>query len=100
MTTNVPPLTFGPTGFVAGDGMDILGGGQADQAAAFGGNLNPALTTPQGQLAQSEAAIIGDANAQFLALANGVDPAFSSGRLQDAIGRIYFLERIPAQATT
>lgn len=77
----------------------ILAGVQADIDTAFGGGVNPALETPQGQLASSTTAIIGDTNAQFLALANGVDPAFASGRLQDAIARIYFLERNPAEPT-
>lgn len=99
MSTAVPSPTFGPAGFVAPAEAAILAGVQADQAAAFGANLNPGLTTPQGQLAQSLAAIIGDANNQFLALANGVDPAFATGRMQDGIGRIYFLTRNPAQST-
>ena len=99
VTTNVPAPTFGPTGFVPPTEAAILAGVQADQQAAFGGNLNPALTTPQGQLAQSLTAILGDCNNQFLALANGVDPAYASGRLQDAIGRIYFMERQPATST-
>jgi hypothetical protein len=30
---------------------------------------------------------------------NGVDPAYSSGRLQDGIGRIYFMTRIPGMPT-
>lgn len=99
MTTNVPAPTLGPNGFAAPSEADILAGVQADLNAAFGGDLNPALTTPQGQLAQSQAAIIGDANDQLLALFNGVDPAFADGRMQDAIARIYFLERKPAVAT-
>lgn len=99
MTTNVPAPTFGAAGFLAPAESDILAGVQADQQAAFGGNLNPSLTTPQGQLAQSMAAIIGDKNNQFLALANGVDPAFAAGRMQDAIGRIYYIERIAAAST-
>ena len=99
MTTNVPSASLGPTGFVAPAESDILTGTQADLNAAFAGNLNPALNTPQGQIATSLAAIIGDANDQFLALANGVDPAFADGRMQDAIARIYFIERIGAQST-
>ena len=98
-TTNVPQPTFGPTGFVAPSEPAILAGVQLDQNQAFGGNLNPSLTTPQGQLAQSLTAIIGDCNNQFLALANGVDPSYATGRMQDAIGRIYFMTRIPATAT-
>ena len=98
-TTNVPPPAFGNTGFVAPAESAILAGVQADWNAAFSGYLNPALETAQGQLATSETAVIGQANAQFLALANGVDPAYASGRMQDAIGRIYYLTRIPAAAT-
>src|ERR1700761_9072410 len=98
-TTSVPSLTFGDTGFVPPSESSILAGVQADYNAAFGGNLNPALSTPQGQLAQSSAAIIGDCNDNFLLLANNVDPAYASGRMQDAIGRIYFISRIAAQPT-
>lgn len=100
MTTNVPSPTFGALGFIPQVESAILAGAQADQQAAFGGELNPALNTPQGQLASSLSAIIGDKQNQFAALANGVDPAFASGRLQDAIARIYFLTRNPAAPTT
>lgn len=100
MPTNVPSPVFGPTGFVLPAESAILAGVQADQQTAFGGNLNPALNTPQGQLAQSETAIVGDANNQFLYIANNVDPAYASGRFQDGIGRIYFLTRLAALPTT
>lgn len=99
MPTNVPAPTFGPNGFVAPAESAILAGEQADINTAFGGVLDQSLTNPQGQLAVSNTAIIGDCNDQFLALANGVDPAFASGRMQDAIGRIYFIERNPALPT-
>jgi hypothetical protein len=99
MTTNVPEPTFGVTGFIAPAESAVLAGTQADINTAFGGTLNSGLTTPQGQLASSEAAIIGDKNDQFLALSNGVDPAYAAGRMQDAIGRIYFIDRNAAQAT-
>lgn len=98
--SNVPSPTFGPNGFVAPSAGDILAGVQADIDTAFGGGVNPSLTTPQGQIATTQTAIVNDVNAQFLALANGIDPAYASGRFQDAIGRIYFLERTPAEATT
>ena len=99
MTTNVPAPALGPRGFTAPLESDILAGVQEDVNSAFGGGLDPTLTTPQGQLASSLSAIIGDKNDQFLALANGVDPAYASGRMQDAIGRIYFLTRNPATST-
>lgn len=77
----------------------ILAGVQADISSAFGGGVNPGLSTPQGQLAQSETAIIGDKNSQIAYVANQVDPATASGRFQDAIGQIYFISRIQASGT-
>ena len=97
--TSVPVPTFGDKGFIAPAESDILAGVQADQNAAFGGNLNPALETPQGQLASSLAAIIGNANDIFVQLTQQMDPAYAGGRMQDGIARIYFLERKPAQPT-
>lgn len=99
--SSVPMPTLGPTGFIAPTEAAILAGVLADMNAAFGGNLNVTnLQTPQGQLATSTAAIIASLNDVFLQYVNNVDPAFSAGRMQDGIGRIYFLERNPAQPTT
>lgn len=98
-TTNVPQPTLGPNGFVAPTDSVILTGVEADYTAAFGADINPALNTPQGQLETSTTAIISDVNAEFVALTNGVDPAYATGRMQDAIGRIYFLTRNPALPT-
>lgn len=98
--TSVPKPTFGPRGFVAPSEADILLGVKNDLNAAFGGNLNPADETPQGQLAVSLAAIIGNANDVYSAIINQVDPAYADGRMQDAIARIYFLQRNPSQPTT
>jgi len=97
--TNVPALTIGPNGPSLPDESAILSGRQADIQAAFGGRLSTALNTPQGQLASGEAAVIGDAYATFAGIVAGVDPATATGRLQDAIARIYFLTRIPARST-
>src|SRR5262249_25402664 len=99
VTTNVPGITFGPNGFVAPARQDVLAGMQADIDQAFGGGLNPAVETPQGQLASSFAAIAGNANDTFVNMANQFDPAFAAGRFQDALARIYFIERNPAQPT-
>ncbi|CCE07327.1 conserved hypothetical protein [Bradyrhizobium sp. STM 3843] len=99
LTTNVPGITFGPNGFVAPPEQDVLTGMQADIDQAFGGGLNPALETPQGQLASSMTAITANANDTFVNLSNQFDPAYAVGRFQDAIGRIYFIERNPAQPT-
>lgn len=96
---SVPQPVLGPTGFVVPAETAVLAGVQADWTAALGGSVNLALSTPQGQLMTSETAIIGDGNGQLLAIQNNVDPAYSTGRWQDAIGRIYFLTRLPAQPT-
>ncbi len=98
-TTNVPDVVFSDTGLVLPTEAAILSGVQADLNNAFGGGLNPALETPQGQLASSTTAIIGDKNDLFAEYVNQVDPNFASGRMQDAIGHIYFLDRKPGTST-
>lgn len=99
-TTNVPAPILTDAGFTAPSEQDILAGVLADMNAALGGGANTALSTPQGQIALSETAILGDFLGAMIAIFNGVDPASSSGRMQEAIGRIYFIERRPATATT
>ena len=97
--TSVPAPLLGPAGFVSPSGSAVLTGVLADLNAAFGGALNPALETPQGQLAATLAALIGYANDQFAYYVSQVDPAFAQGRMQDSIARIYFVSRNPAVAT-
>lgn len=97
--TNVPPVTFGPNGFIAPSEAAIYAGVFQDIDEAFGGGLNPAEETPQGQLATSETAIVGAANDTFLFYTTQTDPAFAQGRMQDAIARIYFLQRNPSEPT-
>jgi hypothetical protein len=98
--TNVPPPSFTATGFLAPQPTAILAGVEADFSAAFNAALNFNLNTPQGQLASSEAAVIANAYAIFVYYTQQVDPAYASGRMQDAIGRIYGLSRNPAEPTT
>ena len=97
--SSVPKIQFTPAGLVIPAETDVLAGVQADINAAFGGGLNPALETPQGQLASSQAAVIGDKNNEFALFVNQVDPQYSADRFQDAIGRIYFLTRKPTTPT-
>lgn len=99
VTTNVPSPTFSDTGFVAPPTADVLTGVIQDIDSAFGGGLNPALDTPQGQLASSEAAVIDNTNSQFLFMTQMFDPAYAFGRYQDALARIYFISRNPSQPT-
>ncbi len=97
--TNVPTVAFTTTGLSIPQESAILSGVQQDQNAAFGGNLNPALTTPQGQIATSTTAMIANANTTFATFVNQVDPDTATGAMQDAIARIYFLTRNPAIPT-
>ena len=97
--SSVPRIQFTPAGLVIPAETDVLAGVQADMNAAFGGGLNPGLETPQGQLASSQAAVIGDKNNEVALIVNQVDPQYSADRFQDAIGRIYFLTRKPATPT-
>ena len=99
-SSSVPQIVFTPSGVVLPSETAVLAGVQADMNAAFGGGLNPGLETPQGQLASSEAAIIGDKNNQVALIVNQIDPQYADGRFQDAIGRIYYLTRKPATSTS
>jgi uncharacterized phage protein gp47/JayE len=99
MSTNVPSITFTPQGIVLPTDAEILSGVMADYDSAFGGGLGQGLSTPQGQLASSESAIIADKNSAIAYISNAVDPQYAEGRFQDAIGRIYFMTRNPASST-
>ena len=99
MSTNVPPITWVNGSPVLPTEQDILAGVQADINSAFGGGVNPSLQTPQGQLAQSETAIIGDKNSQIAYISNQINPSMASGIWQDALGEIYFITRIPGAGT-
>lgn len=98
-SSSVPNIQFTDSGLVLPQESDILDGCFTDINAAFGNQLTTNLETPQGQLASTWSAIIADKNdtfAQFVAL---VDPATSSGIMQDAIAKLYFLERNPPLPT-
>lgn len=98
--TNVPAPSFNDTGLSVPTESAIIEGLNADFRAAFGSALNTSPATPQGQLIASLAATIGAANDLFLSYVSQVDPAFASGRMQDAIARIYYLSRKGALPTT
>jgi uncharacterized phage protein gp47/JayE len=99
MSTSVPPITWTPEGVILPTDAAILAGVQSDINAAFGGGVNPGMSTPQGQIASSDSAIISDKNSAIAYIANQVDPQYAEGRFQDAIGRIYFMTRNPASST-
>lgn len=99
-TTNVPPIVFTAVGPELPQESAILAGVRADIDSAFGGGVNPAVETPQGQLSSSLARIIADKNEQIALFVAQVNPDTSSGSFQDAIARLYFLDRKPGTPTT
>lgn len=100
VSTAVPSVTLSDTGVAVPDEIDILNGRLTDLDTAMGGGMSKSLTTPQGQIAMSDTAIIGDKNDNLAWLINQINPDFASGRMQDAIGQIYFIDRIAAIGTT
>lgn len=98
-TTNVPAIKWTPEGIVLPQESAILEGALSDLDNAFGGGMNRDLETPQGQIASSLTAIVGSKNDDIALFVNQVDPDNASGHMQDAIARIYFLERHPATQT-
>lgn len=98
-TSNVPKIEFTSTGITLPTLPEIFYGVQSDINDSFGGGLNDALETPQGQLASSQTAIINDKNNEIANIINQIDPLYSDGRFQDAIGRLYFLRRKESNPT-
>jgi len=92
-SSSVPNIQFTDNGLVLPQESDILDGCFTDINAAFGNQLTTNLETPQGQLASSWTTIIADKNDSFAQFVSLVDPATSSGIMQDAIAKLYFLER-------
>ena len=97
--SNVPKIQFTQAGLVLPDEQEILDGVASDIDYCFGGGLNPSLETPQGQLASSTSAVISDKNSEISLIVNQIDPQYSDGKFQDAIGRIYMMTRKPGLPT-
>jgi hypothetical protein len=98
-TTSVPAIAWGSAGPLAPSGPAVLAGRQQDFNAAYNVTFNWAKVTPQGQIASSDAAIISNAYNLVVYYANQVNPNYAQGRMQDALGQIYFLNRNPAIPT-
>lgn len=99
LNTAVPDVTITESGLSVPDVADILSGRLTDMATALGGGASQSLSSPQGQIAQSDTEIIAQVYDKLLCLFNQVNPDYSTGRLQDGIGRIYFMNRISARGT-
>lgn len=88
-----PDIQFTPEGLILPTEQEILDELFNIFDKCFNSKLNRNLETPQGQMVTALTAIIADKNNQIAWLANNLDPKFSDGRMQDAIGNIYFLSR-------
>lgn len=99
VSTSVPDVTLSDIGVALPDELDILNGRLSDLDTAMGGGMSKSLTTPQGQIAMTDTAIIAAKNSALAWLISQINPDFASGRMQDAIGRIYFMDRIASQGT-
>lgn len=91
---SVPPITITDQGIIAPSTQDVLAALKQMFRDAFSAqDLNLSETTPQGQLAVSLTAIIQNERDQMIQLMNQIDPQYSRGIWQDAIGELYFLTR-------
>lgn len=98
--SNVPALTITSTGVSVPQAVDVRAGILADDNAAFGGDLDIATpSTPQAYQADNLTENITTANAAIAYTVSQFDPATAEGRYQDALGRIYFLQRKGATAS-
>ncbi len=89
----VPTIQITDAGILAPNSQEVIAGLWDMMKGAFGSDLNTSMATPQGQLVTSLAAMITDRDNQIIELMNMVDPRYSEGVWQDAIGYIYFMTR-------
>lgn len=97
--TAVPDVTITENGLLVPDIADVLAGRLTDMSTALGGGASQSLSSPQGQIAQSDTEILAQVYDKLLCLFNQMNPDYATGRFQDGIGRIYFMDRISAQGT-
>lgn len=98
-------INFSPeTGLSADDGAKVRNDiaqywKKAFKKDANTPELNTEPETPAGQLIDGEAALVIEKDNAILYLANMFNPQTSSGIFQDALGKIYFINRHIAQST-
>lgn len=102
--TSVPDVTITENGVSVPEVADILSGRLTDMFNALSINASGvepsmALSSPQGQIAMSDAEIVAQVYDKLLVLFSQINPDYASGRFQDGIGRIYFMDRIASSGT-
>lgn len=98
ISTSVPDVTITENGLTVPEISDVLSGRLTDLSNALGG-ASTSLTSPQGQIAMTDAAIIAQVYDKLSVLFSQINPDYSQGRFQDGIGRIYFMDRIAGTGT-
>ena len=92
------------TGFTATETEDVRSEVARQWKDAFAAQDTPELNTdpetPAGQLVDSQTAAITQKDAEVAFLATQFNPQTATGVWQDALGKIYFLTRHPAVAST
>lgn len=99
ITNLIPQIQFTPQGLVIPTTQEVYAGVWNMINGAFGGNLDPDLSTPQGQLATSLTAAIVNNYSEFAWLTAQIDPNNAQGFMQDAIGYFYLMTRKPGTYT-
>lgn len=89
----IPEIEITDKGIIAPSTDAVLAGVWELFKGAFGSDLNTTLNTPQGQLVTSLTAIIQDERNKWIQLMNQIDPQYSVGIWQNAIGELYFITR-------
>ena len=89
----IPDIEITENGIIAPSTDEVLAGVWEILKSAFGSNLNTSMNTSQGQLATSLTAIIQNERNKWIQLMNQIDPQYSTGIWQDAIGELYFIDR-------
>lgn len=93
-------LHFDPaTGPYVDDTPTIRAETEALWKAALGEALDTSPGSPAGQLIDSQTALVAEKDRQLLYLANQFNPAVNEGVWQDALGQIYFMDRLGAAPT-
>lgn len=89
----VPSIEITNQGIIAPSTQEVKNGLWQMFLQAFGTDLNQSEDTPQGQLVVSLTAMVQDERDKMIQLMNQIDPQYSTGIWQDAIGELYFLTR-------
>lgn len=99
LSTAVPDVTISENGLTVPEISEVLSGRLSDIVSALPSGASNSLSSPQGQIAMSDTEIIAQVYDKLSMLFSQINPDYATGRFQDGIGSIYFLDRIAASGT-